>query len=281
MSQATSSPPSLEIGDIQIIALSDGLLPVTNAMAVGITQAEATRLSGIPEGGEVTIPVNSFLLKFRDKMALVDTGSSDTQGPTLGFLIPRLGAIGVTAAMIDYIFITHAHPDHTNGLLSPKGEVNFPNAELIMHEREANFWLEREPHESDSERLKKGTAASRRTILPYRERLRKVRDGEIMNGISAISSNGHTPGHTAYAIHAGREGLIFWGDTVHVEAIQVPRPDVVMVYDLDQDMARKSRMDMFERVITENLAIAGAHVGDGKFMRLQRRGAGYAMEENK
>ncbi len=270
--------PTKKIGDIEIVALSDGLLPVTNATVVGITQAEAARMSGIPEGGEVIIPVNSFLLKMRGKLALVDTGSSDTQGSTLGFLIERLGTIGVAAAMIDYIFITHAHPDHTNGLISPNGEVNYPNAELIMHEREANFWLEREPLASDHERLKRGTLAARRAINPYRERLRKVRDGEVMNGVSAVSSNGHTPGHTAFAVHAGREGLIFWGDTVHIEALQVPRPDVVMVFDLDQDAARKSRMDMFERVVTENLCVAGAHVGDGRFMRLLRRGAGYAME---
>ena len=280
MTPATSAMATRRIGDIEVTAFSDGILPASNAFAVGVDPAEAARLSGVPEGGVVNIPVNAFLLKFRGKMALVDTGSSDTQGPTLGFLIPRLAAFGVAAAAIDYIFITHAHPDHTNGLLSPQGEVNYPNAELIMHEREANFWLERQSAESDSERLKRGTAAARRTIGPYRERLRKVADGEVMNGISAISSNGHTPGHTAWLLHSGRDGLIFWGDTVHIETLQVPRPDVVMVYDLDQDAARNSRMSMFERVVSENLCVAGAHVGDGRFMRLLRRGAGYAMEDD-
>ena len=278
MSPAKQPLASKKIGDIEIIALSDGLLPASSASAVGVDQTEAARLTGIPEGGVVTIPVNAFLMKFHGKLALVDTGSSDTQGPTLGFLIPRLQEIGVEPDMIDHIFITHCHPDHTNGLLSPAGEVNYPNAEIIMHEREANFWLERQSAESDHERLKRGTAAARRTVLPYRERLRKVKDGEVMNGISAISSNGHTPGHTAWLVHSGRDNLIFWGDTVHIAALQVPRPDVVMVYDLDQDAARKSRMSMFERVIADDIAVAGAHIDYPGFVRMVRRGAGYHME---
>ncbi len=278
MTQAVPALITKKLGEFEVIAISDGLLPASNASAVGIDQAAAARLSGVPEGGVVQIPVNAFLLKFRGKLALVDTGSSDTQGPTLGFLIQRLSEIGVAPDMIDYIFITHVHPDHTNGLLSPKGEVNYPNAELIVHEREANFWLERQTSESDSERLKRGTAAARRTLSPYLDRLRRVKDGEAMNGIAAISSNGHTPGHTAWQIQSGGEGLVFWGDTVHMAALQVPRPDVVMVYDLDQDAARRSRMSMFERVITDNLAVAGAHLDYPGMVRMVRRGAGYWME---
>jgi glyoxylase-like metal-dependent hydrolase (beta-lactamase superfamily II) len=101
-----------------------------------------------------------------------------------------------------------------------------------------------------------------------------------MNGITAICSPGHTPGHTGFLVHSGRDGLIFWGDTVHIQSIQVPRPDITMVFDTDQDDARKSRITMFERVVVENLAIAGAHVDFPGFGRLVRRGTGYALEQD-
>ena len=42
------------------------------------------------------------------------------------------------------------------------------------------------------------------TTAPYRKRMRTVREGEAMPGISALRLAGHTPGHTGWLIQSGK-----------------------------------------------------------------------------
>jgi glyoxylase-like metal-dependent hydrolase (beta-lactamase superfamily II) len=270
--------PSRWVGDFEIIALSDGLLPTSNDAALDIDPAECERLSGIRQGETVHLSVNAFLVTRNGKRMLVDAGSSNLQGPTLGKLVPHLHDLGVDPASIEAILVTHCHPDHTNGLLDFDGNVNFPNAEIFLHEREAAFWLDRTPLATDTERLARGTRAARRALGPYSERIRRVKDGEALPGMTAISANGHTPGHTAWMIHSGSDAILMWGDTVHLPAIQVPRPDVAVIYDLDPEAARRSRLALFDRVATDGIMVAGAHLDFPGFARLTRESAGYRLD---
>ena len=101
----------------------------------------------------------------------------------------------------------------------------FPKAEVIVHELEAAFWLDRAPQPGDSERSRNTAEAQRRVMAPYRDRIRRIKDGEVLPGITAMLRPGHTPGHTNWLIQSGGERLLLWGDIVHLAAVQVPRPD--------------------------------------------------------
>ena len=119
------------------------------------------------------LAVNAFLLKFNGKHALVDAGTSSTMGPTLGKLPDNLRAIGVAPETIDYVLLTHIHPDHSNGLVDDDGRANFPNAEVIVNGEDLRFWLEREPQASDNEMRQRNMNAARRAFAPYRDRTRR------------------------------------------------------------------------------------------------------------
>ena len=92
------------------------------------------------------------------------------------------------------------------------------------------------------------------TTAPYRARMRTVGDGEAVPGVSAILQAGHTPGHTGWLLQSGNESLLIWGDLVHLAAIQIPRPDTGLVYDVDPQMAGATRLRMFDRIAADRTA---------------------------
>jgi glyoxylase-like metal-dependent hydrolase (beta-lactamase superfamily II) len=116
------------------------------------------------------------------------------------------------------------------------------------------------------------------TTAPYRARMRTVRDGEAVPGISALLLAGHTPGHTGWLIQSGKDSLLIWGDLVHLAAIQIARPDTGLVYDVDPQAACATRRRMFDRVAADKLVVAGAHLDFPGFGTIVRKGSGFAFE---
>jgi glyoxylase-like metal-dependent hydrolase (beta-lactamase superfamily II) len=268
---------SKRIGDIEVVPLSDGILNATLKNFVGIEHEECARISGWPIEGPVPLAVNAFLLKFGGKHALIDAGCSDTMGPTLGKLPDNLRAAGVAPEQIDCVLLTHIHPDHSNGLVDAAGDARYPNAEIIVSGEDAAYFLERDPAEESNEFRQRGMRAAQRAMLPYRDRMRRIAGGEIFTGVSAHPQPGHTLGHTGWLISSRNDAVLIWGDIVHVSGVQFERPDAALTFDLDPDMARKSRQRVFDWVATDKIRVAGAHMDLPSFGYVSRRGAGYAF----
>ncbi len=267
-----------KIGDIEVTALSDGILNTSLDVVLKLPREEKEGLSGKKVGEAVPISVNAFLLKINGKYALVDTGSGNTMGPTLGKLPASLRAAGVALELIDTIFLTHLHPDHSNGLVDDDGRAIFPNAEVILHEQEAHFWLDRDELTAPNERIRRNIAKARVTTDPYRARMRMVGDGEALPGVSAILQAGHTPGHTGWLLQSGNDSLLIWGDLVHLASIQVPRPDTGLVFDVDPQQAGETRKRMFDRIAADKLMVGGAHMDFPGFGVLTRKGTEFRFE---
>jgi glyoxylase-like metal-dependent hydrolase (beta-lactamase superfamily II) len=264
------------IGEIEVTAVSDGVLAAPLDVILGMDKAEVERLAGKKDA--INISVNAFLLKLNGKWALVDAGSGNTMGPTLGKLPDNLRALGVAPEKIETIFLTHLHPDHSNGLVDDAGHAIYPNAEIVLHANEAAFWLDREPSSGESERIRRNIAKAAVTTAPYRKRMRTVRDGEAVPGVSALGLPGHTPGHTGWLIQSGNDGVLIWGDVVHLASIQIARPDTGLVYDVDPQAACATRKRMFDRVAADRLMVAGMHLDFPGFGHIVRKGSGFAFE---
>jgi glyoxylase-like metal-dependent hydrolase (beta-lactamase superfamily II) len=271
MTQATK-----RVGAMTVTAVSDGILKTGLDCVVGLPPDECAELAGSAYDAPIYLPVNSFLIEHDGKRLLVDTGAGNTMQPTLGQLTENLRGLGIPPEDIDVVLLTHLHSDHANGLTDDAGRAVFPKAEIVLHEQESRFWLEREPQPSDSERLQRNTQMARRMTAPYRGRIRTVGDGEALPGISAELQAGHTPGHTGWLLQSQGERLLIWGDIVHLPEVQVPRPDVALIYDVDPVMAPQTRRRVFERVARENLCVAGAHIGFPGFGRLTQSDRGFA-----
>src|SRR5579864_2549280 len=133
--------PSMRLGDVEVQGISDGILKTSLDFVIGMGRAVADKLVGGTDNGSLYIPVNNFLFRRDGKTILIDAGAGNTMQPTLGKLPENLRKGGVDPASVTHILITHVHPDHANGLVDDNGAPHYPNAELLVHETEFDFWL--------------------------------------------------------------------------------------------------------------------------------------------
>jgi glyoxylase-like metal-dependent hydrolase (beta-lactamase superfamily II) len=269
------------VGEFTVTAVSDGVLNSNHDVVLGIDKDESARLTGVPYGQPLPLDVNSFLIRHRGKLILSDAGTGQALQPVqknLGKLPDNLRAIGVDPAAIDILMLTHLHSDHSMGLLDQAGKKVFPNAELLIHEVEAAFWLDRPLQPNDPERIVNNANKQRAVTAPYRDRIRRVRDGEVLPGITAIMRPGHTPGHTNWLIESGGERILIWGDIVHLAAVQLARPDARLIYDVDTELAAATRAKVLDWAANEQIVVAGAHLGFPGFGRVERSGQNFTIK---
>jgi glyoxylase-like metal-dependent hydrolase (beta-lactamase superfamily II) len=270
-----------QVGEFEITAVSDGVLNSNHDVILAIDKEESARLTGVPYGQPLPLDVNSFLIRHRGKLIVSDAGTGQGLQPVqknLGKLPANLRALGAPPEAIDIVMLTHLHSDHSLGLVDEQGGAVFPKAEIFIHEVEAAFWLDRELRPDDSERVVANAKRQRAVTAPYRDRIRRIKDGEVLPGITAMLRPGHTPGHTNWLIASGGDRVLIWGDIVHLAAVQLARPEARLIYDFDTELAAKTRAEVLDWCAAERLTVAGAHLGFPGFGRVVRAGGRFAIE---
>lgn len=252
------------LGDFEITALSDGTvkLPMLKLLsgAPPETLAEALKRGFLKEMVETS--VNAYLVNTGSKLVLIDTGASGLFGPTLGNLLNSLRASGYKPEQVDEIYITHLHPDHVGGLMAG-GAMAFPNATVRMDKLDNDFWLSEAnlaAAPADGKGFFQGAMAS---VNPY-VKAGKVKpftgNTELVPGVRAQSSYGHTPGHTTYVVESKGEKLVLWGDLMHVAAVQFEDPSVTIAFDSANKAAQEQRMAAYADAAKNGYMVGVTHV---------------------
>ena len=264
----------LQLGDFEITALSDGTidLPVDKLLkqpAEKTIRALQHAYLGVP----LETSVNAFLVNTGSKVVLVDTGTAGLFGPTAGRVLANLKASGYTPEQVDEIVITHMHGDHIGGASS----TTFPNATLRIDKRDSDFWLTPEQVAKGGDggkaiaALVKGFTDAGR-FKPFEGSTSGV---EIVPGVKAVPAYGHTPGHSNYVAESKGQKIVFWGDLMHVAAVQFPEPSVTVQVDSDSDAARPAREKAYAAAAKDGYYVAVAHVSFPGIGKLRVDGKGY------
>ncbi|MBL4876362.1 MAG: MBL fold metallo-hydrolase [Cohaesibacteraceae bacterium] len=257
----------LKVGDIEITALLDGHMGLHSAVINGYDQERAQsafdknfRKNPFPDG-TMPIPVNGYIINTGDRLIVVDAGTADHFGPDLGHLKSNMELAGYRAQDVDIVYITHLHADHIGGLIDKEGKAVFPNAELITHETDWNFWHDDGILSQVPEPVKKFFHIARSSVMPYANNKTLIGDGfDIAPGITSMALPGHTPGHSGLAIQSGNQEVLIWGDIIHATALQFANPEWTLVFDIDGDMARNTRMKILDRVASDRTPVLGMHL---------------------
>ena len=268
------------LGDFEITALSDGtaMLPVdkllTRTTPAKVNKALARSVLKLP----VETSVNGFLINTGTKLVLIDTGAATLFGPTLGNLVANLKAAGYDPSQVDEVYITHMHADHVGGLMAGD-KLAFPNAVVRADKRDADFWLSQANLDKAAKEDKSFFQGAMASLNPYIAAGKfKPFDGdtELVPGIRAVATRGHTPGHSCYIVESEGEALEVLGDLVHVAAVQFPDPSVTIKFDTDSKAAAVQRKKVFADAAKTGRWVAAAHVAFPGIGHIQSQVRGYA-----
>lgn len=269
--------PCQQIGEFSITAISDGYLSASLDLLSNIDVMDASKLqqdAGVNDPS--SIHINCYLVRGRGRTILIDAGAGGFKHWG-GKLKAHLALAGVQLSDIDTILLTHAHPDHVGGLLDASGEATFPDAQLVVHQHEVAFWEDDGNLSRASERARGNFLFARKVFEKYREKMRLFTENEVLPGICAMPLPGHTAGHSGYRIESAGRSLLIWGDIVHFPQIQIARPDVSIAFDQDPLLSAETRSILLDVVSSDNILIAGMHLGELGFAYIQRKGNLYRI----
>lgn len=105
--------------------------------------------------------------------------------------------------------------------------------------------------------------------------MRSFTDNEVLPGVNAMPLPGHTAGHSGYRIESDDRSLLVWGDIVHFPQIQIARPYVSIAFDQDPMLSADTRSRLLDVVSSDRILIAGMHLGELGFARIERIGKAY------
>ena len=251
------------LGDFEVTAISDGTvkLPLKDLL-----HAPAAKVDAALKKNFISYPVetsvNAYLINTGSKLVLVDTGAAGLFGPTLGNLMANLKASGYQPEQVDEIYITHMHPDHVGGLMNGTA-MAFPNATLRIDKTDADFWLSEAKMKAapkDSQGFFQGAMASVNPYIAAGKLKTFEGDTELMPGIKAMATHGHSAGHSVYAVESKGQKLMLWGDLMHVAAVQFDDPSVTIKFDSETKAAAKERIKAYADAAKNGYLVGSSHI---------------------
>jgi len=253
------------LGQFQLTVVSDGTIAFpAEALWPEASKADrdAVLASDFQPTDKSTLHVNVLAVNAGDRLVLIDAGSRGKMQPTAGRLLQNLAAAEIKPEEVDTILVTHAHPDHLWGVANASDtERTFPHAEYVIGEAELNFWMQPQ-HPLESHAVWGDIyRQNMKTLAAINDRIRTVKpEGEVVSGITAIATPGHTPGHTSVQIASGSSQLLCTADVVGHRAVGFQYPDWRGGFDLDLDQGAKTRRAFLDRCASEKVMVSSYHL---------------------
>ncbi|ANL64309.1 metallo-beta-lactamase family hydrolase protein [Rhizobium phaseoli] len=259
---------AVRIGEIEVLIISDGVLPLPTTM-LGHNADAADRAVWLDD---MFLPRDAFdwalnvvLVRSGGQTILIDAGlglDPDLNLPRAGQLIKRLEGAGIDLASVTDVVLTHLHMDHIGGLLVD-GVKDQLRSDLRIHvaAAETKFWeapdfshVSMPPGFPDALR-----ATAKRFLSEYGSHLKLFDErSEVAPGVVVQRTGGHTPGHSVVRLASGGDRLTFAGDAVF--AVGFEHPDWYNGFEHDPEEAARVRIDLLRELAANGEQLVATHL---------------------
>lgn len=271
---------ALRIGAIDVMVISDGVLPLPTKMLAhnaDPTDRSAWLSDMFLPSDAFDWSLNAVVVCSGEQTILIDAGlglDPDLDLPRAGQLTKRLEAAGISLGAVTDIVLTHLHMDHIGGLLV-EGVKERLRSDLRIHvaAAEVDFWAAPDfthavmpPGFPDALR-----STAKRFVTEYRDQLRPFDDmNEVAPGVVAHRTGGHTPGHSVVRIASANERLTFAGDAVFTVGFE--HPDWHNGFEHDPEEAERVRRQLLRELAATGELLVATHLPFPSLGRVARAG---------
>jgi glyoxylase-like metal-dependent hydrolase (beta-lactamase superfamily II) len=267
-SELVPSRYAVRIGEIEVLVVSDGVLPLPTKM-LGHNIDQAVRAAWL---NDMFLPpdafdwsLNEIVVRSSGQTILIDAGlglDPNLNLPRAGQLIKRLEAAGIDLASVTDVVLTHMHMDHVGGLLVD-GVKERLRADLRVHvaAAEVKFWESPDfahvympPGFPDALRT-----TAKRFAEEYRSQLRLFdEEHEVAPEVTVRRTGGHTPGHSVVRLASGGDRLTFAGDAIF--AVGFDHPDWHNGFEHDPEEAARVRLRLLTELAATGELLVATHL---------------------
>jgi glyoxylase-like metal-dependent hydrolase (beta-lactamase superfamily II) len=274
------------VGNIEITVINDGVsrMPIGDGFVANASKQEvnAALAAVFMEPDFYAGPYNPIVINTGSKLVLVDTGTGEAANRASnglnGRFLAGFAAAGFDVAALDAVILSHYHGDHINGLLRADGSITFPNAEILVPAKEHGFWMDDgEMNRATKPRVQDGFKNVRRVMSgDVLKRLRTYEwDKEVLPGITAVGTPGHTPGHTSHIVSSGGKSVYVQADVTHAPFLFARNPGWHFMLDVDPVAAEATRRRVYDMLVAERMLVQGFHYPFPAVAHVEKTATGY------
>ncbi len=270
---------AFQLGDAEVQVFSDGNLTLPINFVLPEQSADEIKALLEPHGlstEALTPDCNVTLFRSGDRLALFDIGSGANFQPTAGELLTNLEEAGVDPGDVTDVIFTHAHPDHLWGVLDEFDDPLFSEAQYWVPQGEWDYWRADDTMANMPEERKSFVAGAQSRFEAIEDQVEMIKPGmEVLPGVEAVDTSGHTPGHMSYMLHGGGESVLVLGDAITNSVISFEKPEWRSGSDQDREKGAQTRLALLDRLAADKSRIIGYHLPYPGFGMAERKGAAY------
>jgi glyoxylase-like metal-dependent hydrolase (beta-lactamase superfamily II) len=277
-----------KVGDVQVNAIFDGssTFDLADNFVLNAKKDEvnaALDKAFLPKD-KMTLLFTPLAIQTGGKTVVIDTGNGGgayaASKGVAGQFVTNLTAAGIDPKSVDVVVISHFHGDHINGLLNADNSLAFPNAEVMVPSVEWKYFMDDgEMSRAPEGRMQTVFKNARRVLeTGLKKKATPYEWGkEVVPGLLAVETIGHTPGHTSYVLSSGSDKLFIQSDVTNHPALFVVNPNWRAFFDQDPGQAETTRRKIYDMLVADKMRVQGFHFPFPGLGNVVKDGSGYRL----
>jgi len=261
---------------IEIEGPSPGTFLFADALPERLLQHAWLKPHFLTEDGRTIGSIHAFVIQSEGRTIVVDTCIGNDKPREVknwhmrqGRFLEDLAEAGFPRERVDAVLCTHLHVDHVgwNKMRADGRWVpTFPAARYLLGRKEWEHWSVEPPGPDRDVR-----DDSVRPVLDAGLAAFVEMDHRVTSDVRLEPTPGHTPGHVSVRISSRGEEAVITGDLMH-HPVQCARPDWASRFDVDPEVARRTRRAFLERQADRPVLVLGTHFATPTGGRIVRHG---------